>query len=63
MGWMTYVYAIEEHIAFRRLVFKQLDVLEDLLIDLHAIVVPDGILTKEVEDEVVRRLKRDVLVS
>ena len=59
----THVDAVKEGVALDDVLLEQHDVLENLFVDLHAVEVPDGVFAQEIEDEVVRRLARDVLVS
>ena len=59
----AHIDAIEELILVILVVLEYLDILEHLLIDGDLVVVSDGILSKEVEHKLVRRLQRDVFTA
>ncbi len=55
--------AIEQSVGILLILLENTDVLEDLLLDLDSLVEPDRVLAQEVEDDIVWRLKSDVLAS
>jgi hypothetical protein len=59
----THRYSIKERIAVVFILLEDPDAFEDLCINRHSIVVPDGVLAQEVEDDEVRRLQRNVFTS
>ena len=62
----TYVDAVEQTIVVILILLEYAHVLEDLLVDLDTVVVPDGVFAQEVEGDVIFAfvvLERDVLAT
>ena len=62
----TYVDAVEQTIVVVLILLEYAHVLEDLLVDLDTVVVPDGVFAQEVEGDVIFAfvvLERDVLAT
>ena len=54
---------VEKRVLIVHVILKDADVLEDLSVYLDLLVVPDGIFTKEVEGDQVRRLQCNMFAS
>jgi hypothetical protein len=60
---MTHGDTIEQVVIIGLVLLEDPNVLEYLLVDRNTLVVPNGVFTKEVEDDVVRLLEGDVLTA
>jgi hypothetical protein len=56
-------HTIEERVSIFFAIFENPNVLEDLKLYLHSILIPNGVLAQEIEMELVWCLQRDVLAS
>jgi hypothetical protein len=60
----THAETVEEKVTNSLgVLLKDLQVLEDLLVDLDLVVEPNRVLTEEIESDLVRRSEGDVLVT
>ena len=57
----THINTIEQGVALLLALLEHHDILEDLLIDRHTVVVTNGIFTEEIEDEEIRVFTGNVL--